>query len=132
MKTRFAPSCWSRFKPTTSPTAVVFLHGRTSPSGDRRILSIEADQRTIPPIFDTLRWHFRIVVPDSLRGPTDTGFVPDDPLSIAADRIYAGQPDPSDPSHFTFDYEYAGHRRRVDGWLQDGDKLRLQVRDAAE
>jgi hypothetical protein len=43
-------------------------------------------------------------------------------------RIYAGQPDPNDPSHFTFDYEQWGQRDTVDGWLEADDSVTLKPR----
>ncbi|MDB5324400.1 MAG: hypothetical protein JWN40_6031 [Phycisphaerales bacterium] len=35
-------------------------------------------------------------------------------------RFYAGQPDPSDPSHFTIGYSAHGQRGAIDGWAEDG------------
>ena len=43
-------------------------------------------------------------------------------------RIYAGQADPADASHFTFDYEEWGQRDTVDGWLEADDTVTLRVR----
>jgi hypothetical protein len=34
-------------------------------------------------------------------------------------RIFAGQADPRDPTHFAFDYEFGGVRDTIDGWLTD-------------
>jgi hypothetical protein len=45
-------------------------------------------------------------------------------------RIFAGQPDPLDASHFTFDYEKQGRRYTMDGWLEADDTVTLQARDA--
>jgi hypothetical protein len=44
-------------------------------------------------------------------------------------RIFAGQADPADESHFTLTYEVDGHRGLIDGWLDPYDKVRMQVRD---
>jgi hypothetical protein len=38
-------------------------------------------------------------------------------------KIYAGQPDANNPSHFTFDYEIDGTRYTADVWLKDGGQL---------
>lgn len=43
-------------------------------------------------------------------------------------RIYAGQPDPGDPSHFTIDYELWGQRDTFDGWLQADDEVKFKPR----
>ncbi len=46
-------------------------------------------------------------------------------------RWYAGQPDDLDPTHFTIDYEIAGVRGTVDGYLSDdGRHVRMQPRQA--
>ena len=50
---------------------------------------------------------------------------PEQPTSIRVDwreqfRVYAGQPDPADPSHFTIDYAIDGARSTIDGYLDNG------------
>lgn len=46
-------------------------------------------------------------------------------------RWYAGQPDDLDPTHFTIDYEIAGVRGTVDGYLSDdGRHVRMQPRQS--
>ena len=44
-------------------------------------------------------------------------------------RLYAGQPDPADESHFTIDYETPDGRGTIDGWLMPDDTVKLEVRD---
>ncbi len=47
-------------------------------------------------------------------------------------RWYAGQPDITDPSHFTLDFESGGIRGTVDGYLSaDGSSVHLHVRPPA-
>ena len=43
-------------------------------------------------------------------------------------RVFAGQPDPQDPSHFTVEYEVGGVKNVIDGWLTDDDYLRILPR----
>lgn len=44
-------------------------------------------------------------------------------------RWYAGQPDVTDPAHFTVDFEIAGRRGTVDGYLSaDGSAVHMSVR----
>jgi hypothetical protein len=80
------------------------------------------------------RWSFRVLVPTKLVGqPTDVAVAPydydQDPFFIiGADRVYAGQPDPADPSHFVIDYDDEDGRHTVDGWLQDADTLKFRFR----
>jgi hypothetical protein len=45
-----------------------------------------------------------------------------------ATRIYAGQLDPEDASHFTIDYEARGRRHTIDGWLRDDETVLLEER----
>ncbi len=44
-------------------------------------------------------------------------------------RIFAGQMDPKDPSHFTVDYLLNGVRHTVDGWLTDEATVIIESRD---
>jgi hypothetical protein len=43
-------------------------------------------------------------------------------------RFFAGQSDPTDPSHFTVGYEINGVKNTIDGWLTDDDYLRIVPR----
>jgi hypothetical protein len=44
-------------------------------------------------------------------------------------RLFAGQPDPNDDSHFTIRYEVDNQPGTIDGWLQADDTIKLQIRD---
>jgi hypothetical protein len=51
------------------------------------------------------------------------------PTLPAPRRIFAGQADPNDASHFTIEYEWpSGVRGTIDGWLRDDDHVDLQIR----
>jgi hypothetical protein len=43
-------------------------------------------------------------------------------------RIFAGQPDMSDPAHLTLNYAVDGENGIIDGWLLNENELKLQVR----
>jgi hypothetical protein len=43
-------------------------------------------------------------------------------------RLYAGQPDANDTSHFTIDFRNEYGRRTIDGWLQPDDNVKFSVR----
>jgi hypothetical protein len=43
-------------------------------------------------------------------------------------RMFAGQPDPQDPSHFTIRYQIDGKEGVIDGRLSDGDRLMFTPR----
>ena len=52
------------------------------------------------------------------------GVAPDEPL-----KLYAGQADPADESHFTIDYETPRGRGTIDGWLMPDETVKLQLRE---
>jgi hypothetical protein len=61
----------------------------------------------------------------------DPGF--DLNIPVRADvplSVFAGQPDPTDPSRFTIDYLSGTVRKRIDGVLKDDDTVELKVRIA--
>jgi len=41
-------------------------------------------------------------------------------------RIFAGSTDPADPSHFSFDVQSGDESSHVDGWLTDGNNIKLE------
>ena len=43
-------------------------------------------------------------------------------------RLYAGQVDPHDASHFTIEYRAAHGGGMIDGWLQNDDTVKFRVR----
>ena len=43
-------------------------------------------------------------------------------------RMFAGQPDPADPAHFTIRYELDDQPHVIDGWLRDDDTVLLAWR----
>jgi hypothetical protein len=47
-------------------------------------------------------------------------------------RIFAGQPDPGDPSHFTIRYQMWGQEDIVDGRLDDHERITLTQRHMPE
>jgi hypothetical protein len=110
-------------------TGVLFLHERTSPSGARRLVVVLSDFMTDtrpkfivgydvdafahgqatwsqPPTEDVCCWDIDVI--DSVY-PT--------PPHV---RVFAGQVDAADSTHFTIRYEIDGVAKVVDGYLQDG------------
>lgn len=43
-------------------------------------------------------------------------------------RVFDGQPDSVDPSHFTIDYEFDGQRHTLDGYINEQDVLTIEKR----
>jgi hypothetical protein len=138
---RKPPAFWDQFLaavgnslgPARSQRALLFLHECRAPDGSRFIVELErtaaADESayfiqgydvesnvyrpataTHPAVSITNA--FAIDVIDSVSGHTDI-------------RIYAGQPDTSDPSHFTIRYESGGKTGTVDGRVDSQGHLSL-------
>ena len=42
-------------------------------------------------------------------------------------RLYAGQPDPNDESHFTICYEHSGMKDAIDGFILSNDSVKLEL-----
>jgi hypothetical protein len=124
------------------PTNLAFLHARTSPGGNQRLVAIEClpDQEVVvapvlglTPDDRCLRFRFCSIRPATWRQSASFALTARIPFRVLTTgrrfRLFAGQPDPSDPSHFTFDYECDGHRGVIDAWLRDDDKIDLKPRD---
>jgi hypothetical protein len=125
------------YSPLINP-AVIFLHERISPAGHRRLVcvrygpqgdtfsaqfvqSLNCDTFTVipgtwsqPPIYTPQGWEFDVL----------TGWPRKPPLV----RIFAGQPDPNDPAHFTIRYRIWGQEDVLDGRLLDNDQVTLTFR----
>jgi len=131
---------WPAIAPGALPDgAVVYLGERTSPGGARRlilittqstyaIVSLLVEHRTfVAYVVDPATWRTPAVVTAGTLAPRLKS--PHEPLKPL--RIYAGQPDPRDPSRFTIDLFYDGKAGVVDGWLEDvggAPVVRLKVR----
>ncbi len=121
------------FGPQSSGT--VFLHQRSTPRGQRRLVAIDL-------VFNPLS-HERIItmservlVPATpLRGPrAEPSTIRGDGLLIPVSptdrlRVFAGQPDPNDASHFTIEYDLNGTRHVLDGWLVDEATIKIEERN---
>jgi hypothetical protein len=118
---------------------VLFLHERRSKSGVRRLVVV----RRTPPggrmSWDIpLSFNVTLIEPAGLSGPPRMdGFdLPDAVPPRFGDgspnppllRLFAGQPDPADESHFTIEYEVDADRGTIDGWLRDSQDASNPVR----
>jgi len=148
------PSCWRSLAalaklPTMSfffvgspsgtvAPAIIFLHERVSPGGHHRLVCV-----TYAPDTDSFQ-------PDFIAGydydtcaaapATWTRPIATTPRSYIIDvmsayphrpplvRVYAGQPDPADPAHFTVRYQMWGQEDVLDGSLRDDDQVTLTPR----
>ncbi|HYO08086.1 MAG TPA: hypothetical protein VER17_03875 [Tepidisphaeraceae bacterium] len=131
------PSCWSFIgrwaiypdsdgagKWILSRGGIAFLHERAAPGNTPAIVRVQVALISAGnPVLNPL----------IIRGVHGTGVAPRE-LGIVLDksddfRVFAGQPDPVDPSRFTIGYELNGARGLIDARLLPDDDLDLVPRD---
>jgi hypothetical protein len=118
--------------------ATLFLHRLRAPSGQQRIVYLGYH-------YDSLHaGRYAVIHPYGWDGEPpasrtqQTSAVSDRTIDLferyfpththARDfRFYAGQPDPKDRSHFTVEYEWAGRRGWIHGWLRDDATVTFKV-----
>lgn len=113
----------------------LFLHGRRRPDGAQRVVWITMGYIRTTKL--ELRLQANVLIPATLGRPEwRTQHLPiDAPLphdgSGKLPRIYAGQPDPNDESHFTMKYEFDDSLPAgvIHGWLRDNDTVDLEVQE---
>lgn len=136
------PRCWvefDRLAGTGAATGIpVFLHERRSTTGARRLVVVQHPGSWTPAGAASLPPLVMLIEPASLREspkvrPALVECTAEGVLLPSFDgtdrlRVFAGQADPHDMSHFTIAYELNGQPGRIDGWLRgDGDRLELKV-----
>jgi hypothetical protein len=112
----------------------VFLHSRRKPTGGEvRLVVVD-----IVKINDATQLNATSIKPATLVSNARSVAVkfhamPPGPSYPRFDypRLYAGQVDPADDSHFTIKYEYSDRSGTIDGWLRDDDSVVLEPRDEA-
>jgi hypothetical protein len=136
------PKEWTNLYAMLSPPGMrsggtLFLHERTSPSGNRRLVAVDAvDAMGVAPM-DPSTTHViisapRVVRPGSLlRDPIESVALRINATLVRpADAVHAGQPDPNDPSHFTIRIASGSEEQILDGWLRDDDQVVIERRAA--
>jgi hypothetical protein len=142
------PECWSDFQVHGNPLmmqagraygAILFLHERTCPSGNRRLVCVryfpEAETFT-PSFIPGYNCELIVITPGTFRNPPKPALRmyvidvlsgwPRTPPNV---RMFAGQPDPNDASHFTIRYQMWGKEDILDGRLGDDDQVTLTPRN---
>jgi hypothetical protein len=122
-----------------TPMATIFMHAVQTPAGQRRLVIVRysPEQGTFTPRFVSDRNTFWVsIVPAPLVGtPTSTmesvagdfsSAWPRQPPNV---RIFAGQPDPADPSHFTIRYQMWGQEDIIDGTIDDQEQVSFRPRN---
>lgn len=133
-----ALASWLPMGTGSSPSAVLFMHECRMPSGEPRLVVVQSgfDPSIAPPLFIAgFDLDVRVLEPETLRAAA-TYRTPAYAISVTSARprispklkIFAGQIDSSDPSHFTIGYEMYGQPGIVDGWLRKYDQVEIHVR----
>jgi hypothetical protein len=118
--------CWGWWDSETADKPILFAHSRISPSGVKRVVIVYAvptwpNDSTVVSIRSLVldsngdAWN----APASWPGGFSTTLVRTSQSSGNGLRIFAGQADPADSSHFTIEYEIDGAKNKIDGWLAD-------------
>ncbi len=120
----------------SSERAVLFVHGRRAKGGAECLVVLQLDESFFGS--QQVRVDAGVYIP-TWRGPVevDTGemlLVDGDGRSLFGQRglrVYAGQVDDGDESHFTIRYALGAEEGMVDGWLLAGGVVRMKVREGS-
>jgi len=118
---------------------IVFLHGRQSAAGHVRLVAVNyfAGSGSFESlIFQLAPWggHPTRVYPSSVEHRGDAHILDKSLADFTASpqsdltRIYEGQPDEADQSHFTIEYKIGEKAGLIDGWLGDDEVVVLKPR----
>jgi hypothetical protein len=112
----------------------LFVHARRRPDGQKRLVWVSLGYESTKPL--RFRLEFDGVIPATIGRPARRlPHTPADPLPVDAagkpPRLYAGQPDPNDESHFTIRYEFEAEGRGgvIHGWLRDDDTIDFEINE---
>ena len=135
---------------------MLFMHERTSPAGNRRLVvmygSLRRDVHELPA--GVKPWMPKNVQPSSWKIPVPLVYVYD-PATLSTDlrevyhvsvgfdewgvyglaesvqfEIFPGQPDSHDPSHFTIRFQADDKTGAIEGWLRDDNTIKFKVTGA--
>jgi hypothetical protein len=115
---------------------IAFLHARTSPGGNRRLVAVAFGTVSPDP-----QWRRFVFIPcvatTSFTGLGNSGAGPPTRAQLELFRqptdnlrVLDGQPDANDPSRFTIDLQINGMTYTIDGQLHDNDTVTLTPRGA--
>jgi hypothetical protein len=121
------------------PWAIIFLHKRTSPSGHTRLICMRygpCSDLFNPGFIEDFDYVAGVIIPATMSDPPWPVIrnmdieVKEYASSIPPKlRIFEGQPDAADASHFTIRYQIWGQEDVVDGYLLDDDSVRISQRN---
>ncbi|HVT90066.1 MAG TPA: hypothetical protein VHD56_14530 [Tepidisphaeraceae bacterium] len=130
----FIPRPWDQlysilYTPTVPTDGTLFLHERRSPSGNIRLvvldtrLFFDGTDDSIQPVARIFRAGSVLRIVDELPTPVISANA-----LAKTDKLFAGQIDLANPSHFTIGAVLNGQETIIDGWLEDDDRVLLEPR----
>jgi hypothetical protein len=128
------PVKWLRLYALLHPPGLIsdgtiYLHKRISPAGNRRLVTVDSQGFTDFTVH-MRDIHVRVFRPATLCSPpSQRSHELSTVLLPKPQRIFAGESDAENASHFVFRYEHNGRIYIVDGWLQDDDSVKIEQRD---
>jgi hypothetical protein len=111
--------------PGSNLSTVAFVHEMRNPKGEIRMVAVgiigNGNNENAWPETYSFKPGSLINPPKSLYSRSEF---------LLEDRVFAGQIDPSDPTHFTIRTisDSGGYERILDGWLQNDDVVNLEIR----
>ncbi|HEY8666588.1 MAG TPA: hypothetical protein VIL86_07990 [Tepidisphaeraceae bacterium] len=139
-------AAWQNFyslysPPGAKPNSILFLHRLQTASGKSYLITLEEidnfenalGKRSVLLTYRLFALGSITRSPRQLRAANDViviqyKYVFFNDSRQATFRIFSGQPDRSDPSHFTITYDVDGKSETLDGWLTDDETVLLQPR----
>ncbi len=117
--------------PGRKPAAVLFLHERRSPMGQRRLVAVDTlgSDSDGPLVFRAAV--FRpgdAFAPPGILATCNWTQPLNDRAAGRIVRIYAGQCDPGDDTHFSITWQTSSGNETVDGWLLNDEQVAMELR----
>ena len=145
----YVPPYWAKYAarltpPAATAGATVFLHELRAPGGRSFLVALQFVPRRTPGSFTThiingFNCSVEVIEPAGLRSPPRPVRFPialsvpsSNPSKPPNVRVFAGQVDEADPSHFTVRYEMWGQADTLDGWIDDRGMVTLSQRQPPE
>jgi hypothetical protein len=110
---------------------IIFMHERTSPAGHRRLVCIYFSSNYVSSAYvkgHLMNLNLGCLSVDLFDADSAKLLLPMWPSTgwRVPRRIYAGQPDPKDASHFTVRYVNDRGEFLLDGWLLDNEQIEFR------
>jgi hypothetical protein len=123
--------CFRATRYSSGENVDVFLHQRFTPKGESRLVAINVQLKF--GVRKTADLTPTVLIPGNIfrnaRVVTQTTNIQIPHIEDGSNsfRLFAGQPDPNDPSRLTVDYETTDGRGTIEGLLDENDQVTLRI-----